>query len=181
MRRMTLMQVFAVALLGLMQSATAQTTVQDWEKMALNEAAFACRNNNAKRFFDAFLESPAVRRAYTSDALSVITNSVDGRTEDLITGAAYTDFPLAIVDHYYVTIIGPARESYAHVKHEINQSADNRVRVDWVSVLYDGQSEGGDDQGNEIGTWDDDGMLLFHPTDDCWELVEVEVTILPDP
>jgi hypothetical protein len=177
MRHLTFLPIVALTVLGLAPPAMAQTDSNDWEKMALGEAALACRNNDPDSFFDTFLESPAVRRAYTAEALTVITNTADGRVEARIAGAEYTDFPLGMVDYYRVTTIGPARESYAHIKHEINQSSDNRLRVDWVSVFYDGNSEGGDDQGKVIGTGDDPGTLLFYPTDTCWELVQVEVTI----
>jgi hypothetical protein len=169
----------AAILLGLAQPASSQTEDPDWSRMALDEAALACSNNNPGSFFTAFLGSSAVRQKYTADELAVITNGAHGRVESRVPGRDYADFPLAIIDYYYVTTIGPARDGYAHIKHEINQSADNRLRVDWVSVFYDGNSEGGDDPGAEIGTGDDPGTLLFYPTDTCWELVQVEITLSP--
>lgn len=162
-------------------SLPAQAETTDWTQRILDEAAFACRNDDPNGFFDAFLESAAVRQAYTAEDLTVITRRPEGTTTQQVAGKDYTEFPLAIVDYYYVTTIGPARESYAHVKHEINQSSDNRLRVDWVSVFYDGNSEGGDDQGKVIDTGDDPGTLLFYPTETCWELVQVEVTLPPGP
>jgi hypothetical protein len=181
MRILELILFFAIPIIGLADTAAGQTTETDWTKIDLGAADLACQSNDADNFLSLFIESAAVRAAYTADQLYVITNNPEGRLEGHVAGADYTDFPLAVVDYYYVTTIGPARDGYAHIKWETNLSADNRLRMDWVSVFYDGQSEGGDDPGNEIGTGNDPGTLLFHPTETCWELVQIEVTIPAGP
>ena len=171
-----------IALSGALTASTgfpalAETT--DMVKMSLDDAALACRNGDTRAFFDHVLQSQAVRQAYTAAELTVITNTPDGTKTKRVPGKDYGDFPLAMMDYYYVSALRKDEAGYAYIKHELTQSSDNRLRVDWVSVYYDGQSEGGDDPGKEIGTGNDPGSLLFYPTDDCWELVQVEVTLPP--
>ena len=173
---------FALALLSAALStgsaALAQTDAE-WAKRDLASAALACNERDTRAFFDIFLQSEVVRQKYTAKELTVITTRPEGTETTRIPGKDYTDFPLAIMDYYYVSALRKDKDGYAHIKHEINQSSDNRLRVDWVSVYYDGNSEGGDDPGKEIGIGKDPGILLFYPTDNCWELIQVEVTLPP--
>lgn len=144
-------------------------------QMFLDEAAEACRTNDVDAFFEAFLQSEAVRKAHTARDLTVVTNAASGREARTVAGESYADFPLAIFDYYYTTAEGVDENGYTHVLIEKNQSADNRLRIDWVRVSYDGQGEG-DDPGNIVDSGAEPGVLLFYPTPTCWELVQVETT-----
>jgi hypothetical protein len=170
---------FCLAALAIALTAPASRAEEDpaISAMVLREAEEACKTQDVDSFVTAFIESDAVRKAYTRDSLDIATNSAAGRSVTTIDGKSYADFPLAIFDYYYTTAQGIDENGYTHVLIEKAQSADNRLRVDWVRVTYDGKSEGGDDPGAIVEKGADPGYLLFNPTDQCWELVMVEVTL----
>ena len=120
-----------IALSGALTASTAfpalaETT--DMVKMSLDAAALACRNGDTRAFFDHFLQSQAVRQAYTAADLTVITNTPDGTKTKRVTGKDYGDFPLAMMDYYYVSALRKDEAGYAYIKHELTQSSDNRLR-----------------------------------------------------
>ncbi len=147
--------------------------------MFLQNAELACKERSVDSFVEVFITSDAVRKAYTAKELTVVTNSASGQSVSKIAGETYDAFPLALFDFYYTTAQGIDENGYTHVLIEKNQSSDNRLRVDWVRVTYDGNSDGGDDPGAIVESGAEPGYLLFYPTDDCWELVQVDVTLPP--
>jgi len=145
--------------------------------MFLKQASLACKDQSVDEFFDAFIQSAAVRKAYSRDTLEIVTNSDSGGLVTTVDAESYDAFPLAIFDYYYTTAQGVDENGYTHVLIEKNQSSDNRLRIDWVRVTYDGNSEGGDDPGAIVEQGAEPGNLLFYPTDECWELIRVETTL----
>jgi hypothetical protein len=161
--------------IGLAGTATQAQEDLAIAELMLSSGATACKDRNVDSFFEIFLQSEAVRKAYTRDSLDLVTNGASGRSTTTIDGKSYDAFPLAIFDYYYTTAQGVDENGYTHVLIEKNLSSDNRLRVDWMRVSYDGQGEG-DDPGNIIEKGAELGYLLFCPTDDCWELVSVSTT-----
>lgn len=145
--------------------------------MLLDEAALACRNHDIDGFVAVFIESDAVRKAYTARELTLVRSNTLGRSVSTVAGQTYAEFPLAVFDYYYTTAEGVDEDGYTHVLMTKDLSPDNQLRVDWVRVTYDGNSEGGDDPGAIIAKGAERGALLFSPTATCWELVTVETTL----
>lgn len=144
------------------------------DKLALTAAETACKSEDFRSFFEAYVRSQAVRDAYTAAAVTV---SKDGTATET-PKAAYDAFPIGMIDYYWVSkasetaVLADPSAELEHLKMQFNQSQTNIWRVDWVRVRYDGKSEGGDDLGNETGTYGDPGYLLFNPTAACWELAQ---------
>ncbi|NJM83959.1 MAG: hypothetical protein HC844_17265 [Tabrizicola sp.] len=147
-------------------------------------ATGACKSRDVRGFFDAFISSAAVRQKYSADELAVVTNSASGREEKVVPKESYADFPLAMADYYYVNAEPVPQPGYSHVLLDFKESGDGTdllddgsIRVEWHTVVYDGDSAGGDDPGNIIEEKDDPGALVFMPTEECWELTRIETTI----
>ena len=145
--------------------------------MDLGIAATACQARDVDSFVEVFIQSDAVRKASSAKGLTLVSTSDSGRAVTTLASDSYADFPLAIFDYYYTTAQGVDDTGYTHVLIEKNLSADNRLRVDWVRVTYDGNSEGGDDPGAIVEQGAEPGSLLFYPTETCWELIQVETTL----
>lgn len=179
--------ILSVILAGLMVSAGSVSASQkigdgqvrvrtETDELMLKSAKSACEARDFHGFFEAFTRSPFVREAYSQ---ATVTRTVDGVStrvaRDVYAGEG---FPIALMDHYWVSatsaraaLADPGAE-YEHLKMEFNQSQSDIWRVDWQRVRYDGKSEGGDDPGNEIGTYGEPGYVLFSPTAACWELTD---------
>ena len=155
-------------------------------KMMLGAADAACRAGDANGFFEAFVQSDAVRNRYSAAdivySVRAIAPAFRTISEERIPTAAYHHkFPIRMEDYYYKSTqpIRPGDKD-EYVMPEINQSQSNQLSVEWTRVHFDGQSEGGDDLGKaftldgkpyEKGSPNTDGQLLFEPTANCWKLV----------
>ena len=142
-------------------------TLSFTDRSMLKQAETSCRDGDVGAFFDAFIQSEAVRQKYTAPKVSIVGHSDLG-------------FPILMVDHYRK----PAQPSRPGADDEfveivISHSQSNQIAVEWTRVRYSGTVEGGDDRGdamNPDGTpyragQEMDGKLLFEPTKDCWQLV----------
>lgn len=149
------------------------------DQLALQSAASACKSADPHAFFDAFVQSEAVRKRYIASVVDYAVTGTGAAQQQKILGSAYDRFPIMMVDHYRKPV-HPARagDQNEYVRIELDQSQTNQISVEWTRVHYDGQSEGGDDLGNSFtldgAPYDPaapaDGQLIFRPTDDCWEL-----------
>lgn len=155
------------------------------DRNALEMARRACANSDFNEFFTAMAISSAVRQKYSAPMIEVAT--LDGRGNVISTrqvpSGSYGDFPVTQVDFYYKpTRPLRAGDEGEYLDLQFNQSQNDDYSVEWARVHYDGQSDGGDDLGNILGTDgkalpagthpEADGQLLFHPTQDCWRLQE---------
>jgi len=165
-------------------STPAPAPLSEHDRNALDMAKRACENRDFKTLFTAIAISPVVRRKYSARMIEVsVRESPDkALATRQVSSSAYEDFPITQVDFYYKpTKPLKAGDEDEYIDIEFNQSQSDQFSVDWARVHYDGQSDGGDDLGNIIGTDgnplppgthpDSDGQLLFWPTNDCWQLV----------
>ncbi len=143
------------------------------DDMMLQSAKSACDARDFHGFFEAFTRSPFVREAY---AAATVTRTINGVSTKVARDAyAGEGFPIALMDYYWVSaasaraVSADPKAAYEHLKMEFNQSQSDIWRIDWQRVRYDGKPNGGDDLGNEIGTYGEPGYLLFSPTATCWE------------
>ena len=144
------------------------------DELMLQAAKSACEARDFRGFFEAFTSSPFVREAYSA---ATVTRTVDGVSTKVARDVyAGEGFPIALMDYYWVSassaraVLADPKAEYEHLKMEFNQSQSDIWRIDWQRVRYDGKTSGGDDLGNEIGTYGEPGYLLFNPTSACWEL-----------
>ena len=128
----------------------------------------ACAEGRFPEFLNAFVRSPSVARHYTASRLSMVR--AGSRTE--VRGAGYGGAPITLMDHRWVTAASAARGApFERVELQINQSADNRVLVEWRPVVY-GPPGPDEEDGEILRQTGPAGALLFAPTAHCWELVE---------
>ena len=161
---------------------SAAKPLSETDRLMLAEAGRACQSVGADGyvpFFDAFIRSEAVRRRYSASEISVSKPGTagDGSVTSTVPVSEYRDFPVMMEDHYR----RPARPSGPdeYIEVVFNQSASNRISVEWTRVRYTGTPGGGDDLGSPVTIdgrpydpeGEADGQLLFAPTADCWELV----------
>ncbi len=120
-----------------------------------------------------------MRRRYSASEIRVRKPETEGRGSVALTipVSKYRDFPIMMEDHYR----RPARPSGPdeYIEVVFNQSASDRISVEWTRVRYTGTPGGGDDLGSPVTIdgrpydpeGEADGQLLFAPTANCWELV----------
>jgi hypothetical protein len=173
-------RVLAVICMSLAPAAIAQSEDAWPQERYLSVAQSACKNKNFDAFFLEFVDSPLVRSVYSANELVIVTNRAAGREVKTVPGKDYVDFPIATADYYWVKAEPVNVPGYDHIDLDITQVGDSHFRVDWVGVVYDGKSSGGDDPGNVIEIENDPGSFLFVPTDDCWELIMAETTVLDE-
>lgn len=151
--------------------AGAQTL--DTVSFMFEAATEACARDDARAFIQAIAFSPEVARRFMATAIDRLENGTSRR----VSADAYGDLPIAMIDYSWVTrasarrVIEGQSGELEHVTVEINQSSDNRIVVDWVPVSG-GPAPGDDPSGAEPKPVGPGGSLLFHPTDDCWTLVQ---------
>jgi len=154
------------------------------DRLRLEMAEGACRSQDFKSFFIAFTGSWAVRERYTAAEVGF---GETGKSHKL-TRRQYLDrnhYPLATIDYFFVTAEtamlfdenGGDSDVLRYVLPEFNQAADNRARVDWLPGVFEKDltpvpDDIGDGLGDLVQETGSGGYLLFHPTADCWELVE---------
>ncbi len=166
------------------EKPVAEVPIQtETDKNMLVTAQTACKSGGHQQFFDAFIQSAAVRRKYSASTIDIITRGPQNEivSRDKVRADAYADFPLIMIDYYRRTA-KPFRagDDSEYVQLVTNQSSTNRISIEWARVHYKGISEGGDDLGTPVdldgAPYDPagfkDGQFLFHPTADCWELIE---------
>lgn len=166
--------------------AFVQPATDNQDDRMLTAASTACQAGDARAFFDVFIQSAAVRSRYSAADIAFLVREGDPTyhliREERLSEAAYRGrFPIRMVDVYYRSA-QPLRsgDNDEYVLLELNQSATNRIAVEWTRVHFDGKSEGGDDLGQaftldgkpyEKGVSPIDGQLLFEPHGDCWRLI----------
>ena len=148
------------------------------DRLLLEQARTACRNQDYKALFNAIAGSAVVREHYSAAQISL--QLAPNSTTQTLSKAGYTQFPIKILDYYYKPV-APVRagDEDEYIQLEFNQSQYNQISVEWTRVHFVGTSEGGDDLGQAMTLagqpYDPlrytDGQLLFEPTQDCWELV----------
>lgn len=156
--------------------------LDETDRLMLEQARIACRNTDDRALFDTIIRSPAVRLAYSAPQIRLTywsgPRAVAART---ILRADYDEFPIVFEDQYRKP--AAAIDPNEHIVLEFNQAADESVAVDWMRVIYDGRTEGGDDLGRarlldgrayDGGLAAPDGRLLFRATTTCWELTADE-------
>lgn len=164
------------------RNTKAAPKLSETDRFMLDEAATACKSQNHKAFFDAFIRSAAVRQKYSAAKIDYTMRSFSGGdilSKKTIAAADHADFPLKMVDYYRKPVKSVKAGDDEYVELVVNQSQENRISVEWARVLYQGPSEGGDDLGQPVDldgkaydpTGFKDGQLLFYPTQDCWQLV----------
>lgn len=178
--------------IGVMAQASEQPPSRETEsdRLWLATAASACRNKEFKDFFRAFSGSRVVRARYTAPIVDVgdAGKSIKMNRARYI---AQKNYPLAMVDHFFVTAQTarpfsstdgePNTRRYVQV--EINQSSDNRGRVDWLPGIFEinlrsASEEPMEGLGDLLRKTGPGGYLLFRPNRRCWELVE-DITFPP--
>ena len=159
----------------------AQTVSDASDKISLQAAETACKRQDPKAFFDAFIQSRAVQRKYSAASIEYVQLQSDftvGSREE-IKAEKYTAFPITMVDYYRKAAQPLRKGADEHVMIELNQGQNEAFVVEWTRVTYDGKSSGGDDLGTAFtldgkpyaaGGPGTDGKLLFEPTADCWQL-----------
>jgi hypothetical protein len=154
------------------------------DRLRLEMADGACRNNDFKGFFQAFTGSWAVREKYTAAKVG-FGETGKARKIDKRRYLDQNHYPLATIDYFFVTaesamkfdMNGGDSDDLRYVQVEFNQSGDNRVRIDWLPGIFEMNltpppedlQEGLGDLVQETGSG---GYLLFFPTESCWELVD---------
>ncbi|WP_284392220.1 hypothetical protein [Devosia yakushimensis] len=152
----------------------APAALSETDTYALETAAAACKDEDFNALMGAMAISDAVRLKYSAPEISVVK---DGVTSS-VASADYADFPIGMMDYYWVSRASMlAWDSNPDVEleyldMEFNQSQANQWAVDWQHVRFDGNSEGGDDQGEIVERIGEPGVLSFEPFDGCWRLIE---------
>lgn len=132
----------------------------------------ACAEGRFTAFFAAFARSPSVARHYSAQQISFVR--AGSRTR--VRGAAYGGAPVTLRDFRWVTTASATRGApFERVDLKIDQSADNRVLVQWRPVEYGPPGADAED-GEILRQTGPSGALLFAPTERCWELVEDRVS-----
>jgi hypothetical protein len=173
------MALFTFAVAG---SAAAMDGVDDTasDRIALESAATACKAGDPRGFFDAFIQSKAVRKKYSAPSIEYVLLRSDFTVDrwDEVKADDYAVFPITMVDHYRKSAQPISADQDEHVVIELNQSQSEAFAVEWTRVTYDGLSAGGDDMGTAYrldgerympGNANIDGQLLFVATGDCWQ------------
>jgi hypothetical protein len=166
-----------------MVSAPVSSALTDTDKIMLMQAKTACGGGKYSQFFDAFIQSAAVRRKYSAETINYVVRAADNEivSRDEIPANVYLNFPLRMSDYYRKTVTPfRAGDEDEYVELVPNQSQSNRISFEWARVHYVGASGEGDDLGAPQDLNGDpydrqgfkDGRFLFRPTDECWELVE---------
>ena len=151
-----------------------QTALSETDTFALESAAAACQNGDFPELMRALAISEAARIQYSAPEITVASNG----TSTQVSREDYADFPIGTMDYYWVTRASveawdadpDAELDYLDI--EFNQSQADQWAVDWQVVRYDGNSSGGDDQGEIIERIGAPGILSFEPFDGCWRLIE---------
>lgn len=152
----------------------AAAALSETDTYALETAAAACKDEDFSALMGAMAISDAVRLKYSAPEITVVK---DGTTST-IASEDYADFPIGMMDYYWVSRASmQAWDSNPDVEleyldMEFNQSQANQWAVDWQHVRFDGNSEGGDDQGEIVERFGQPGVLSFEPFDGCWRLIE---------
>lgn len=156
----------------------AQQALTESDKLLLEMAEAACRQNDFSGFVAAYARSPIVRARHTA---ANIQHGQSGASKP-VTRDRYLAgnlFPITMIDTYWIT--SESRRAFdaadgdaqllVIAQLETNMASDRRARVDWVSgrMDYDPQIDEGEGTFVQTGPG---GYLLFYSTKDCWELVE---------
>ncbi|QIG53706.1 hypothetical protein G6N82_05655 [Altererythrobacter sp. BO-6] len=156
----------------------AQRPLTESDKLLLEMAEAACRQNDFTGFVAAYARSPILRARHTAAS---VQHGQPGASKP-VTRDRYLAgnlFPITMIDTYWVT--SDSRRAFdaadgdaqllVIAAPDINVASDGRARVDWVSGRMDYDPQINEGEGSFVQTGPG-GYLLFYPTKDCWELVE---------
>jgi len=160
-------------------------TLSESDRILLDMASNACKANDYRTFFDAFVKSKAVRQKYSAAKVQYAVLGSQGAvvSKQSFDSADYPNFPVRMEDYAYRPV-KPTRAGDAseYLDLEFNQSQNNDISVEWSRIHYVGPPTGEEDLGTPVdasgkpipnGTHPDaEGQLLFRPTADCWEFSE---------
>lgn len=162
-------------------------SLDETDQFALSQIASACGENATQSedefttFFQGFLLSEAARRQHSTPEIHrTVYSSGTMLSDTVVSPEAYSGFPVQMIDYAYKPV-EPAKagDEDEYLDLQFNQSQTGDFSVEWARIHYDGQSDGGEDQGNPIDAngnpipegahLDPEGQLLFQSTGGCWK------------
>lgn len=144
----------------------------DKDRYWLKQALRACRLQNFKSFFEAFVRSKAVQNQYTSDFITISTKGI----EKIYPKFRYFDFPIGMTDYQYVSKNSEgAIGDKEFLALSFDQRPNNFYRVDWVRVHYAAIVDNAESEPEITEEYGLPGFLIFKPTNGCWQLAEDRV------
>lgn len=149
---------------------------QRFEAQQVEQAALACKGADHRAFVNLFIQSQAVRRAFTMERVDY---AEAGGAAAAIPRTAYDRFPIRMVDFQWRPAAPLKRgDQDEHILTTLSLTKANSILVEWTRVHYRAPFSGEENLGTpydvEGKRYDPQrpghGTLLFLAKDGCWFL-----------